>query len=1125
MLIRWHPAHGGDREIWGFLGVFVSSVFLRVRAFQRGFAVFTAAALGVGYAVVPAAADTAPEPGTPETVSSDVLPTVQHDGVAWAQVIIGNTVYVGGDFQNVRPAGAAPGTNTTSRPYLLGYNITTGALVSSFTPALNGQVLGLAASPDGSRLYAVGDFTKVNNANRYRIVALNPTNGSLITNFAPGLDYRAKAIVATPDTVYVGGSFNATSTFTRNRLAAFAASNGAVKDWNPGASGGGNQVTTMAMTTDGSKLIVGGNFTTLAGQAAMGLGALDPATGQRLPWAATNSIKNAGIKAAITTLYASGDSIYGGGYVTGAENGLPKGNLEGTFSADANTGQIKWLSSCHGDTYGVTARDGVSYAVGHPHDCRSIGGFPQTNPWTFKRAIALEDKASGVNDRNIIDGYFNWEGMPSPKPLNWYPEADAGTFTGQSQGPWTIAMNGDYVVIAGEFPTVNGQRQQGMARFARKALAPNQSGPQLRGVDYTPAVVSPATGVVRGSILANWDQDNESLSYRILRQGRSEPILTKTLKSTFYNRPMITFADTDVTPGQTYNYRVIVTDPFGNTSNGDWAPVTVATTGTLGNYPAAVMNDGPILYWRLNESSGSAISDAVGRNPGVASGSITRNVNGALINDLDKAMTFAGDPSRSTIYTSNYQADQQELAVEAWFKTTTTKGGKIIGFGNGTSGDSGKNDRHVYMLNNGRLAFGVNAGTMKTIVSPASYNDGQYHHVVAQMGAGGSQLFVDGVQVAADASIKAAVEYNGYWRVGGDALTGWPNKPTSNYLAGTIDEAAVYPAPLSAERIAYHRLAGIQADLGDPEDPEEPPAEPVNVNPTAAFSFTTADLSASFDASAASDSDGTIAGYAWEFGDGTTGTGKTIDHDYAAAGTYEVRLTVTDNKGGTGTTVQEVTVSAPNPALALDDFGRNVSSGWGNADRGGAWVGTGTASNFGVDGDRATITVPSAGQTRSQRLSGLNTTSTDTTVDVSTERPPGGSPYAAILGRSINGSNDYRFKLRYMSNGDISATLNRNLAGVETTLAGSTVPGLTFNSGDVLRMRLQVTGTSPTTLRAKVWKVGQAEPANWMYQATDNSSGLQVPGSVALWVYLSSSVTQVPVIVRFDNLAVYPTVG
>ena len=67
-------------------------------------------------------------------------------------------------------------------------------------------------------------------------------------------------------------------------------------------------------------------------------------------------------------------------------------------------------------------------------------------------------------------------------------------------------------------------------------------------------------------------------------------------------------------------------------------------------------------------------------------------------------------------------------------------------------------------------------------------------------------------------------------------------------------------------------------------------------------------------------------------------------------------------------------------------------------------------------------------------------------------------------------------------------------------------------------MRFQVTGTNPTTVRAKVWKVGAAEPAAWLVSTTDSTAALQAAGGVGMWVYLSSAATNAPVVATFDDL-------
>ncbi|WP_329041370.1 S8 family serine peptidase [Streptomyces sp. NBC_00178] len=103
-----------------------------------------------------------------------------------------------------------------------------------------------------------------------------------------------------------------------------------------------------------------------------------------------------------------------------------------------------------------------------------------------------------------------------------------------------------------------------------------------------------------------------------------------------------------------------------------------------------------------------------------------------------------------------------------------------------------------------------------------------------------------------------------------------------------------------------NKLLDVSDLGGTPTEPGEP---------VAAF---TAQCSATgpacaFDGSGSFDPDGSISSYAWDFGDGTTGEGAKPSHTYAKAGTYGVRLTVTDDSGETGTLTKQVTAGTTEP--------------------------------------------------------------------------------------------------------------------------------------------------------------------------------------------------------------------
>ena len=90
--------------------------------------------------------------------------------------------------------------------------------------------------------------------------------------------------------------------------------------------------------------------------------------------------------------------------------------------------------------------------------------------------------------------------------------------------------------------------------------------------------------------------------------------------------------------------------------------------------------------------------------------------------------------------------------------------------------------------------------------------------------------------------------------------------------------------------------------------------------------------------------------------------------------------------------------------------------------------------------------------------------------------------------------------------------------GTESTLASMVVPGLTYAVGDSLEVAFEVTGASPTTLRAKVWATGQAEPVAWSLVATDSTPALQAAGHVGVATYVSGSAVNAPLTVSIDDL-------
>ncbi|CAA9345370.1 MAG: hypothetical protein AVDCRST_MAG16-2026 [uncultured Frankineae bacterium] len=569
------------------------------RPVRRSWALLAAGLVATAGLTVPstAAADTAPLTGTaasppraalpsvtgrrwvqgappPATVSTDPLPTWQVDGVVWSQVLVGETVYATGSFTRARPPGVAPGgAGEIPALNLFAYDITTGDRVATFSHALNGQGRVITASPDGSRVYVGGDFTTVDGVAAGHVAAFSTSTGALDRSFRVTVSSTVRSMAASASTLYLGGSFGTVNGGGRKGLAAVKAVGGTLLPWAPRTDSGA--VLAMVLAPDQSRLIVGGSFQTLNGAYAYGMGSLSASTGAVLPWAANRTIRSAGSAAGITSLRTDGTLVYGSGYQFLPTGG---GNFEGTFGADPLTGAITVVNDCHGDTYDVLPVGPVLYSVGHAHDCRWVGSFPDTSPRVrWQRALAQTTAATRTNTGPDAYGW-DYSGQPASTVLHWFPQMPPGTFTGQQQAAWSLTGNASYIAMGGEFPSVNGTPQQGLVRMAVTSLVTDLQGPTYSVKPSRPVPQTTATTVAPGSVQVDfgtaWDTDNKTLTYDVLRDDTTW-VHSRRVKTSFWSLPTQSFTDTGLTPGASHHYRVRITDPFGNTL---WSPRSSTVT-------------------------------------------------------------------------------------------------------------------------------------------------------------------------------------------------------------------------------------------------------------------------------------------------------------------------------------------------------------------------------------------------------------------------------------------------------------------------------------------------------------------------------------------------------------------
>ena len=515
------------------------------------------------------------------------LPTVQIDGVAWGQLVVGDVVYVVGSFNSARPAGAHAGQQEIPRSNILAYDINTGELIEDFAPTLNGAGRSLALSEDGKTLYVAGEFDKVDNEWHSRLAAFDISHGhgTLISSFQPVFSTTVKDIAVAGDTLYVGGYFTKVNNQQRTRLAALKASTGELLDWTASAEGPNAQVYAIEVSPDHSKVVIGGSFSTVNGSSKPGYGMalLSASTGEVLPMPVNDTVRTAGEKAAIFDIAVDEDGFYGTAY--SAVGRLDEANLEGSFKADWN-GNLIWLEPCHGDTYGIAPTKDTVYTVGHAHSCETIYGFPNMpevrkdgqHP-LYVRAMAFTNSPDiTIRHQGVADGYQDWStsGLKSPTIIGWYPDLEAGKFTKTSQAAYKVDVTDSYVLMVGEFIEADGKVQQGIVRYPKRAGQPTLP-PEGKAETLAAKAEVTTSGSVRVGFNATWDRDDPTLTYSLYRDDETTPVATEKISDTRWALKSHSLEDTTCSPGD-HTYRLVVSDPSGNTITAQIPNITVPKT-------------------------------------------------------------------------------------------------------------------------------------------------------------------------------------------------------------------------------------------------------------------------------------------------------------------------------------------------------------------------------------------------------------------------------------------------------------------------------------------------------------------------------------------------------------------
>ena len=899
--------------------------------------------------------------GIVSAVPSTITPQIDNGSVRGiAQV--GNTMVIGGNFTSI---------GGVSHQYLAAFNATTGAMSTTFNPVPNGMVNAVIPGPTANTVYVAGEFTTIAGASSQFIAELDATSGALIGTFkAPKFDYgEVNDLALSGGRLFIAGFFQHVGGFTHAGIAALNPTTGAVDPYmnvqfagHHNQSGGGAQGYIGPWTFDidpaGDRMIVGGDFKTADGllrdQVAMidlnaGSAAVDPnwATQRYSPlcfsWAFDGYIRGVNF---------SPDGSYVAVNATGGGNPGTLCDATARFETYANSTNLQptWVDETGGDTvWATTITDDAVYIGGHNRWNNNPLGVDHAQPGAVPRpGLAALDPVSGrpyawnpghnplgaavyallATPAGLWMGYdSNWIGNYQYKRMKiaFFP------YTGDQLASTTTQTLPSRVFLGSA--TSFGHKMKGGANQSTSNVLyrVNAGGPSVRAVDGGPA----------------WSADTNAHPSKYLAAGSrlaTYPTIDKVASNVPSSTPRSIFDDERWTSGAMrwsfpakagtkVDVRLYLSNRFtGTTHVGDQAMDATLDgarvlsrydvvadagnqTGTMKSFAATVPADGRITL-DLSHVKANATIDGIE----IVTHSKAAGDAGPLVGDSLTSVAFNGTTNGTPTSVGN-----------GGIPWSQTRGAFMVG----NKVFYGQTDGYLHSATFDGTTFGTpvkidpyhdpiwdgvdsNDGTTFDGMSPQFY--GQLNNVTGMFYQAGRLYFtlnndpnLHWAWFSPDSGIVDNTEFTASSSVNLSTADGMFASGNTLYVASKSD-GGLYAMSFtggavtgSATLVNGPSTGGInwtsQALFLGPPAPNQPPV--------AQFISQCTNLSCTFDASGSNDPDGSIASYAWDFGDGQQGTGVNPTHSYTNGGQYTVTLTVTDNQGATGTVQNPVNPSRP----------------------------------------------------------------------------------------------------------------------------------------------------------------------------------------------------------------------